>query len=166
MKMIVTKKEGAQIASKVAEYDELRLQKKVIDERMKVLAKEIKDYSVVYGVKDDKGSYYVENDDFIFGQQCKKSVKLDNDKVIEYFKSNGLKDYILMKEYVPEEEVERLSSNGTIPYEDLEGLCKITSTSSIMVKMKEKVTAEVEEHEVLPIAASKKPKLKVAKNRK
>ena len=157
------------IEDKVKEYDTLRARKKSIDERMKVLAKEIKDYATLNGNKDDKGSYYAENDKYVFGSQCKKSIKLDDEKVLTYFKAHHLDAHIETKEFVPEETVERLNNDGTISYEDLETLVKVNETYSVTVVKKEEVTAEVQEHTVqkaeMPIAASKKsiPKLRKRK---
>ena len=149
------------IGAKVHEYDSLRSQKKKLDDRMKVLAKEIKDYAALNGVKDDKGSYLAEDNNYMYGSQCKKSISLNPERVLEYFKNNKLDDFIRTKEFVPDEDVERLSSEGKISFEDLEKLCDTKTSYSVLVKKKEEVEAEVEQHEVMPIAASKKPKLKV-----
>ena len=150
------------ISKTVEEYDALRARKKTIDDRMKVLAEEIKNYASLHGVKDDKGSFYTENPNYTFGSQCKKSISLNPDRVLEYFKANRLNNYIKTKEYVSDEDVERLSSDGKIPFEDLEKLCDTKTSYSVIVKKKEEVSAEVEEHNV-PVAASKKPKLKLNK---
>lgn len=153
----------------VAEYDSLRAKKKAIDERMKVLAKDIKDFATLNGNKDDKGSYYVEDDKYVFGSQCKKSIKLNDEKVLNYFKAHHLDAHIETKEFVPEKTVEYLNNDGTISYEDLETLVDVKETYSVTVVNKEEVTAEVQEHTVqkaeMPIAASKKPVPKLRKRK-
>ena len=155
------------IDNQVEEYDKLRVQKKQIEDRMKVLADEIKSYASLNGTKDDKGSYYAENEKYNFGSQCKKSIKLNEDRVLKYFKADkNLASHIQTKEYVSEDTVEALSADGTISYEDLEALCDTKVTYSISVVKKEEVTAEVEEKTVaMPIAASKKPKLRPKKRK-
>lgn len=158
------------VEDEVREYDTLRAKKKAIDERMKVLAKDIKDYAALYGNKDDKGSYYAENDKYVFGSQCKKSIKLNDEKVLTYFKAHHLDAHIETKEFVSEETVELLNNVGTISYEDLETLVEVKETYSVtVVKKEEEVTAEVQEHTVqkaeMPIAASKKPVPKLRKRK-
>lgn len=152
----------------VKEYDKLRAEKKKIEERMKVLASEIKNYAQTNGVKDDKGSFYAECKDYSFGSQCKKSISLNDEKVLNYFKADKkLVPYIQTKEFVPEETVELLSADGVIPYENLEKLCTTKTSYSVVVNKKEEVTEDVEEKVVnLPVAASKKPKLKLRKGKK
>lgn len=155
------------IEQKVKDYDNLRKKKKQLEDQMKLLSQEIKDYSSIYGTKDDKGSCYVDSPTYTFGTQCKKSIKLNGEKALDFFKTHNLEKYIKTQEYVDETTVEALSQDGTISYDDLESMCNIKTTYSVLVTKKEEVTAEVEEHEVasMPIAASKKPKLKLSRKK-
>lgn len=155
---LVSKKEGSVtsiISTKLSEYDALRQQKSFIESRMTTLAKEIKDFCTKNCPKNDKGSYYGSDDNFIFGSQAKKSVSLDSEKAIEYLRSHGFDDAI---EYVPkvkEDVLEKLVSDESIPQEDFESLTKIKTSYSIDIKRKEEVPAVEEGKTVL--AASKKP---------
>lgn len=145
----------------VEQYASLRDKKAAIDAQMKKLATQIKDYATVHGNKDDKGSYYIDSKDFLFGAQHKQSVSLDNDKALAYFKSHGLESYIKTQEYIESDDVDKLSAKGTIPFEDVEGMCKVKSSYSVLVKAKADADAvpEVQVSEVsMPIAASRKPK--------
>ena len=145
------------INSLLKEYDSLREQKKTIEDRMKYLADQIKANAEKVGVKDDKGSFYAEDEQFIYGKQCKKSVSFDHDKAIEYFKSHGYDECIDTVEVINEEAVEGRINTGDISYEDLEGITNTKVTYAIDIKKKEDMPV-VEQTEVA-MAASKKPRL-------
>lgn len=139
------------------EYYSLREQKKTIEDRMKYLADQIKANAEKVGVKDDKGSFYAEDEQYVYGKQCKKSVSFDHDKAIEYFKSHGFDECIDTVEVINEEAVEGRINTGDISYEDLEGITNTKVTYAIDIKKKEDMPV-VEQTEVA-MAASKKPRL-------
>ena len=68
------------IETLLKDYAYLRDQEKLIRKRKEELAKEIKEYVTKNGAKDSKGSYYSENESFIYGSQAKKSIKIYEDK--------------------------------------------------------------------------------------
>lgn len=148
-----------QIDSLLVEYDRLREEKKTIDTRMKKLSEEIKKYAEANGVKNDKGSFYSENDSFTFGKMAKKSVSLIQDKAIEFFKRRKLLNAIKVVETIDEDAVEKYINEGKISFEELESITDTKVSYSIDIKKKE-VMQEVEEV-VVPLVASKKPKLSV-----
>ena len=55
------------------EYADISAQIKQLEERKKSLAEKIKEGAEQFGVKDDKGSFYLENDTILMGKVAKKS---------------------------------------------------------------------------------------------
>lgn len=145
------------IGSLLEEYFSLREQKKTIEDRMKYLADQIKANAEKTGVKDDKGSYYAEDEQYVYGKQCKKSVSFDKDKAIEYFKNHGYDECIETVEIINEDAVEGRINTGDISFEDLESITTTKVTYAIDIKKKEDMPV-VEQTEV-PMAASKKTRL-------
>ena len=145
------------IGSLLEEYYSLREQKKTIEDRMKYLADQIKANAEKVGVKDDKGSFYAEDEQYVYGKQCKKSVSFDKDKAIEYFKIHGYDECIDTVEVINEEAVESRINTGDISFEDLEAITNTKVSYAIDIKKKEDIP-EVEQTEVA-MAASKKPRL-------
>ena len=145
------------IGAMLSEYDSLREQKKKIEDRMKYLADQIKANAEKVGVKDDKGSFYAENEQFIYGKQCKKSVSFNQEKALSYFRDHGYDDCITTVEVINEEAVESRINTGDISFEDLEDITTTKVSYAIDLKRKEEMS-EVEQTEV-PIAASKKSRL-------
>lgn len=145
------------IGAMLSEYDSLREQKKKIEDRMKYLADQIKANAEKVGVKDDKGSFYAENEQFIYGKQCKKSVSFNQEKALSYFRDHGYDDCITTVEVINEEAVESRINTGDISFEDLEDITTTKVSYAIDLKRKEEMP-EVEQTEV-PIAASKKSRL-------
>ena len=145
------------VGTLLEEYYSLREQKKTIEDRMKYLADLIKANAENVGVKDDKGSYYAEDERYVYGKQCKKSVSFDKDKAIEFFKSHGYDECIETVEVINEDAVENLINTGDISFEDLESITTTKVTYAIDIKKKEDMP-EVSQTEV-PLAASKKTRL-------
>ena len=145
------------IGAMLSEYDSLREQKKKIEDRMKYLADQIKANAEKVGVKDDKGSFYAEDEQFIYGKQCKKSVSFNQEKALSYFRGHGYDDCITTVEVINEEAVESRINTGDISFEDLEDITTTKVSYAIDLKRKEEMP-EVEQTEV-PIAASKKSRL-------
>ena len=145
------------IDAKVQEYYRLREEAKSIKSRMDTLAKEIKSYASTHGEKDDKGSFYCDNGQFMFGQQAKKSISFIRDKAIEFFKTHGMLDAVKITEVIDEEAVEKYINDGSLSFEDLEGITETKTTYAIDLKKKEDMP--VVEETTVSLAASKKPKL-------
>lgn len=145
------------IGAILSEYDSLREQKKKIEDRMKYLADQIKANAEKVGVKDDKGSFYAEDEQFIYGKQCKKSVSFNQEKALSYFRDHGYDDCITTVEVINEEAVESRINTGDISFEDLEDITTTKVSYAIDLKRKEEMP-EIEQTEV-PIAASKKSRL-------
>lgn len=145
------------IGSLLEEYYSLREQKKTIEDRMKTLADQIKANAEKVGVKDDKGSYYAEDEHYTYGKQCKKTVSFDKEKAIDFLKNHGYTECIDTVEVINEDAVENRINTGEISYEDLESITNTKVTYAIDIKKKEDMPV-VEEKEVA-LAASKKTRL-------
>lgn len=145
------------IGTLLQEYNTLRDEKKRIEDRMKKLADLIKDNAEKVGVKDDKGSYYAEDENYIYGKQCKKSVSFNQEKALSYFRDHGFEDCIGTVEVINETAVEEHINTGDISFEDLESITDTKVSYAIDLKKKEDMP-EVQETEV-PMAASKKTRL-------
>lgn len=152
------------IDSLLLEYNKLREEKKTIEARMKKLSEDIKDYAEKNGVKDDKGSFYAENNSFTFGKQAKKSISFIQDKALEFFKKRKLVEAIKVVETIDEEAVEKYIKDGAITFKDLEEITETKVTYAIDIKKKEEMP-EVEQTTV-QLVASKKPKLNLKGGKK
>lgn len=145
------------IGKLLEEYNSLREQKKVIEDRMKFLSDLIKADAERVGVKDDKGSFYAENEQFVYGKQCKKSVSFNQEKAISYFKNHGYTDCIETVEVINEDAVEGRINTGDISFEDLEEITNTKVSYAIDIKKKEEMP--VVEQTQVSMAASKKTRL-------
>lgn len=148
----------------VEEYTTLRDKTKSIKTRMDEIAKTIKDYLSSNLKPDSKGSYYAQNDNFVYGSQAKKTVKLNETKATEFFKSKGLLEKVVdVKTVINEDKVSKLLENAEITQEELESLVDIKTTYSIDIKAKVKE----EEEEIVEVkVASTKPQRKLPMRRR
>lgn len=122
------------------EYAEVREQEKFLKKRKEELAKEIKAHVVANGSKDSKGSYYSENEKFVYGSQAKKSIKINEDKAKNFFNNKGLLDRVITTvEQVDETKIEQLIAEGLISPEDIEEIVDIKVSYSLDVREKEEV---------------------------
>lgn len=128
------------------EYADVSAKIKELEAYKKDLATKLKQCAVEYGVKDDKGSSYTENDSFVVGNVAKKSVKLNQERALDYCKTNKL-DCIETVEVVNEDILEQLVSEGAVSIEDVESLMDIKTTYSVSVVEKEEMP-EVEQKSV------------------
>lgn len=146
------------IEQMVAEYNELKIKEKQIKDRKAVLSDAIKTYSLANGAKDDKGSFYVDSDNFTYGAMCKKSVKFNIDKAVEFFQSKGLDDCVTLSPQIVESAVEKHLDNGDITVHDLEEITNTSVSYAVSVKAKDEIVEEVQQYSVA--ASKKKPVLK------
>lgn len=152
--MAINLKKVPSISEDVREYAKLRDYKKSIDAKMKILSARIKKYAEDHGSKSDSGSFYCQNDDFVFGSRAKKSVSFDTDKAVAFFKEHGfLSAFSKVTTFVVhEDEVESLVSSGAMSLSDLESITNTKVTYSVDVKARESMP----EVEVSSIAARRK----------
>ena len=125
------------------EYSEISAQIKLLEEQKKSLADKIKSCVESFGVKNDKGSFYYESEDFTAGKVARKSVKIDNEVAVPYLESNNLGDVIDLLKVVNESKLEKALGDGRISIEDIKSFTKETVSYSVSVVENEDVTAEV-----------------------
>lgn len=138
------------------EYSELSAQKKRIEERMKFLSTQIKDGAAKYGVKDDKGSHYLENDTFLLGRVAKKKFSFNQERAVETLEASGLGDVVdvITIKQVNEDKLTTAVSQGRIAINVVESFTDVETTYAVTVKSKEAMP-EVQTGD-LSVAASKK----------
>ena len=142
------------------EYKELTEREKTIRSRKKELADFIKRYSQENGVQDDKGSYYIDDEDFTYGSQARKSVKMNFEKAKNFFVSKGMWDRVVKyEEVIDEDKVSDLLSNEEMTIDDLEEITDVKVTYAIDVRAKEK-EEDMPEVEVVETRPKTKIKLK------
>lgn len=128
------------------EYADISAQIKVLEEKKKNLADKIKDGAEKFGVKDDKGSYYLENDSHILGKVARKSFKIDQDKAVSMLQAMGIGDVVdvVTTNVVNEERLQRAVQDGRISLDTVEEFTKSSVSYSVLVKEKE-VLSEVDQ---------------------
>lgn len=135
-----------EVASLGKEYAELSAQIKQLETRKKQLSDLIKENAEKYGVKDDKGSYYLESAEHIMGKVAKKSFKIDQDKAVKVLESLGLGDVVdeVTVKTVNEDKLDKAVSDGRISFDTVEDFTEVKTSYSVLVKEKEEVP-EVEQ---------------------
>ena len=133
------------VAKMGKEYAELSAQIKVLEAKKKELSDKIKNGAEMYGVKDDKGSFYFEDDYVIMGKVAKKSFKIDQEVAVETLESRGLSDVVdtVVVKTVNEDKLQKAVQSGKISLEDVEAFTIESVSYSVLVKEKE-VAPEVE----------------------
>lgn len=122
-----------------AEYADLSAQIKVLEDRKKLLSGQIKDGCEKFGVADDRGSHFMENDTFVLGRVCKKSVTLDQDTAVQTLERMGLGECVdvVTVKTVNEGKLESAVSQGRISLNEVEEFSKVSMSFSVSVKKKE-----------------------------
>lgn len=138
------------------EYAEVSAKIKQLEERKKFLADTIKNGVEQYGVKDDKGSYYLEDDSLIMGKVAKKSFKVDQEKAVEILESMGLGDVIdvVTTKVVNEDRLQSAVQDRRITLDVVQDFTNESVSYSVSVKEKAEMP-EVEQSN-LQVARKKK----------
>ena len=127
------------------EYADISAQIKQLEEKKKDLAEKIKNGAEQFGVKDDKGSFYLESDNYIMGKVAKKSMKIKQDEAVETLESMGLGDVVdvVTVRTVNEDRLEKAVRDKRITLNEVKEFTSETISYSVSVKEKE-VVPEVE----------------------
>lgn len=152
--LMFTEKELGSLAS---EYADISAQIKALEERKKVLSDKIKQGAEQLGVKDDKGSHYLETSNgFVLGKVASKSMKIDHEKAVPVLKEMGLKGCVnrVVSETVNEPELERAVASGKITLEEVEQFTTVSTSYKVSVTKKEEMP--VVEQSTVKVAARKK----------
>lgn len=150
--MAVLKKTGKKSASNIKpmfsaddiarmgrEYAELSAQIKQLEERKKTLSDKIKQGAEQFGVKDDKGSFYLESDSHIMGKVAKKTFRIDQDTAVNTLESMGLGDVVdvVTVKTVNEDKLQKAVAEKRITLNDVKAFTIETVSYSVSVKEKE-----------------------------
>jgi hypothetical protein len=141
------------------EYASYRPEENRIKERKNELATYLKQFAEENGVKDDKGSFYVENEQFVIGKVARKSITLDPTKTLSFLKKRGLSDCIKTVEVLDEDAITSYVESGVISIDEIRELTNTSVSYAISVNSKEEMP-EVQQTEM--VAQTKNPKKGIA----
>lgn len=151
-KKIALLKEREDFTALAQEYDELSKQIKMLETAKKNLADRLKEAAELQGVKDDKGSFYLDLNGFVIGKVAKKSISLNSNRALSFLKDKGMTNCIETVEQVNEKALEQEVSCGNITMPEFESLTDTKVTYSVSVKPKE----ELAEVDISSFAAARK----------
>lgn len=133
------------IMEQVSEYNMLRAKSKTIKSRMDELAKNIKAHLTKNVTPDSKGSYYAEDENFVYGNMAKKTIKLNEERAKVFLQERNLLEKASdVKIVINEDKLEQLLANKEITMEELQTLVDTKVTYSIDIKEKQKEEEPVE----------------------
>lgn len=134
------------IAKMGAEYADISAQIKVLEEKKKALSDKIKSGAEQFGVKDDKGSFYLESDAYLMGKVAKKTFRIDQEKAVETLKSMGLGDVVDVEtvETVNEDRLQKAVQEKRLSLDIVQEFTNESVNYQVLVKEKE-VMPEVEQ---------------------
>ena len=123
------------------EYADLSKQIKELTARKNELSEKIKAGAENFGVKDDKGSYYFEDDKVTFGKVIKKSFSINQDKAVKTLNSMGLGDVVDVETTytVNEDRLNEAVNSGKISLNDVESFTDVRVSYSVSVKEKDAI---------------------------
>lgn len=152
--LVYSEKELAMMAS---QYAEISAQIKTLEETKKNLADKIKQGAEQIGVKDDKGSFYLESEEYIMGKVASKTMKIDQEKAVATLEKKGLYDCVAVvtTKTVDEKKLEQAVASNKITLDEVEAFTNITTSYKVSVTKKEAMP-EVEQSNLA--VASKKSK--------
>lgn len=127
------------IISMGEEYVSISEQIKALTDKKKDLADKIKTGAEQFGVKDDKGSFYLESDNLMLGKVAKKSFSIEQDKAVETLESMGIGDVVdvVTVKTVNEDRLQVAVQEGRLKLKDVEDFTSISTSYSVSVKEKE-----------------------------
>ena len=130
-----------EICKLARQYAEISANIKQLEEVKKELADKIKKGAEQYGEKDDKGSFYLEDDSYIMGKVARKSFKIDQDKAVKTLEAMGLSDVldIVTVKTVNEDKLQRAVGEERISLDTISDFTNESVSYSVLVKEKEDV---------------------------
>ena len=115
---------GRNLSEVLAEYSEINEQMKFLEKRKKELSESLKELALKTGVKDEKGSYYVNEGNKTFGRVRKCRITLNEEKAMSFFKRKGLLKEVT-KSVIDLDKVDILVSCGQVTSEEIESISDI-----------------------------------------
>ena len=128
------------------QYAEISAQIKQLEEKKKALADKIKSGAEQFGVKDDKGSFYLESDSYIMGKVAKKSYKIEQEEAVKTLEAMGLGDVVdeVVMKTVNEDRLQKAVQEQRLSLDVVRAFTKESVSYSVSVKEKEEIP-EVEQ---------------------
>lgn len=118
----------------VYELDSIKAQKKLLEQREKELKAQLDVVLETEGAKDDKGSFKLIVGDKLAVKQARTSIKLNNEKAEEFFKSIGIwEDVVETKEVINEDLVEQALVSEAFTMDEFEAICEKKVTYAILI---------------------------------
>lgn len=135
------------------EYNNISKQMKELETKKKELADKLKSCAESMGVTDDKGSSYIDGDNYVVGRIAKHTVKINQEEGVSLLRERGLLNCITEKTSytVNEAEVEKAVAEETLTEEDVRSFTTVSTSYSVSVKAKE----EMPEVDVSAVARKK-----------
>ncbi len=139
------------------EYSEISAQIKKLEEQKKKLATLIKENVEVFGVKDDKGSYYFDSGEYMLGKVAKKSFNIKQDEAVQVLEDMGLSDVVdtITSKVVNEDRLTEAVANGRISINEVDKFTDTKVSYSVSVVQK-KTEAEMPEVEQTVLSAARR----------
>jgi hypothetical protein len=151
----VTKMPTRSLYQVLHELDQLKAQKKLIEERETALKADLTVYLEAEGVKDSKGSFNIitelDGKPKLAQKQARKTIKLNPEKAEVLFKEKGIWEEVTeTKVVINEDFVEQAYTSEKITADELEAISDIKTTFAIVVMdYKPETPAEEEMPEVV-----------------
>lgn len=155
--MIILNAETVDIVELSERYEAIRKQENLLKKEKENIAKTLKEYAINKGNKDSKGSSWVQQGGYTFGNLAKTSIKLNQEKALSYItehKPDLVAECIDVIQVVSDAKLETLFKEGRLTMEELEALMDVKTTYQISVKK------DVEEKEEAIVDIKTSPRVK------
>ena len=139
---------GRDIAEVVTEYLTLSDEIKKLTKRKDELSAGLKELAMKTGVKDNKGSFYAEAGNNIFGRVRSCTFSLNEDRAVDFFKERGLLKEVV-KTVIDPDKIDALVSTGQLDADDIQSIYDVKETFKVYVTEKKE-----EESDELPEAVT------------
>ncbi len=125
----------------VMEYNNIKEQCKIMDAKKKELANKIKEIAKEKGTQDAKGSsYYTTDDNWVLGNIKATTIRFNQDKAkafLEEHHADLLERVTDTVEYINEDKVVKLVSEGLLTVEEVEQMSNISVSYKVDLRQQE-----------------------------
>lgn len=138
-------------------YDEISSQIKELEKTKKVLADRLKEGAKTLGTEDDKGSFYIEGEDYIIGNVVSKSMSYNLERATPILKKKKIYNdctETITTIVVDDAKLTKLVEQGKITLNEVKDFTDVKETFKVYVKKKE----EIPDIEVTTFATAAKRK--------
>lgn len=137
------------------EYSDISKQVKALNDRKKALADKLKEGAELEGIKDDRGSFYIDGSNFVIGKVSKKSFSINEGKATPLLKEKGIyEECIDIIEVINTDKIQKAVDSELLTLDEVESITDIKTSYSVSVKEKEEMP-EVEVSTLQAVARRK-----------